>query len=201
MGAAPVDVRAQPELRIRNASQLESIALVTSPLEQAAARIVEIPDYPEPGVIFRDVMPLLSDAECLRTVVTAMLEPWGGKFDVVAGIEARGFLLAGAAATLANVGLVPIRKAGKLPRPAASVTYTLEYGTAEIEIQDDIAPGTRVLLMDDVLATGGTLGAAVELVRKIGAEPIGSTVLMELTELGGRAVVGDAHDVRSLFVN
>ena len=152
-----------------------------------------IPDYPEPGVLFRDITPLLADARAFRSVIDAMIEPFAGQFDVVAGIEARGFLLAGAVAIAAEVGLVPIRKAGKLPRPAASVSYDLEYGSATIEAHDDIADGTRVLLVDDVLATGGTLCAAHELIAALGGTVIGTTVLMELEALGGRAAVGDVH--------
>ena len=164
-------------------------------LTRAESLIRTIPDYPEPGVLFRDITPLLADASALRTVIHAMIAPFEGSFDVVAGVEARGFLLAGAAAMEAGVGLVPIRKAGKLPRPAASVTYDLEYGTATIEAHDDIAPGTRVLLIDDVLATGGTLVAAHELVGALGGVVVGTAVLMELSALGGREVVGDVHTV------
>lgn len=173
---------------------------MSTDLARAEAHIVEIQDYPKHGVIFRDVMPLLSDAEALRTVTSELIAPFEGQFDVVAGIEARGFLLAGAAATLAGVGLVPIRKAGKLPRPAASISYSLEYGAAEIEVQDDIPAGTRVLLMDDVLATGGTIAAAIELVRKIGAVPVGTAVLMELDGLGGREFLGASLPVHTLFL-
>ncbi|MFT4229648.1 MAG: adenine phosphoribosyltransferase [Microbacterium sp.] len=162
-------------------------------LERAEQLIRTIPDYPEPGVLFRDITPLLADAAALRAVVDALVAPFRGEFDVVAGIEARGFLLAAAAAIAADVGLVPIRKAGKLPRPAASVSYALEYGTAAIEAHDDIAPGTRVLLIDDVLATGGTVAAAHELVSRLGGVVVGTTVLMELEALGGRAVAGEVH--------
>ncbi|GAA5201171.1 adenine phosphoribosyltransferase [Microbacterium jejuense] len=164
-------------------------------LTRAESLIRTIPDYPEPGVLFRDITPLLADASALRTVIHAMIAPFEGSFDVVAGVEARGFLLAGAVAMEAGVGLVPIRKAGKLPLPAASVTYALEYGTATIEAHDDITPGTRVLLVDDVLATGGTLVAAHELVGTLGGVVVGTAVLMELTALGGRKVVGDVHTV------
>jgi adenine phosphoribosyltransferase len=163
-------------------------------LTRAESLIRTIPDYPEPGVLFRDITPLLADARALRTVIHAMIAPFEGSFDVVAGVEARGFLLAGAVAMEAGVGLVPIRKAGKLPLPAASVTYALEYGTATIEAHDDIA-GTRVLLVDDVLATGGTLVAAHELVETLRGAVVGTAVLMELTALGGREVVGDVHTV------
>jgi adenine phosphoribosyltransferase len=161
-------------------------------LARAEALIGTIPDYPEAGVMFRDITPLLADAAALRVTIDALIEPFAGGFDVVAGIEARGFLLAGAAATVAGVGLVPIRKAGKLPRPAASVSYALEYGTAEIEMHDDIPAGTRVLLLDDVLATGGTLAAGRELVARLGGEVVGTAVLLEIDALGGRAALGDA---------
>lgn len=168
---------------------------MTSAIDRAESLIRTIPDYPEPGVLFRDITPLLADAAALRAVIDSMIEPFAGTFDVVAGVEARGFLLAGAVATVANVGLVPIRKAGKLPRPAASVDYSLEYGTATIEAHDDIAPGTRVLLVDDVLATGGTLEAAHTLVGLLGGVVVGTSVLMELVALGGRKLVPHVHAV------
>lgn len=169
-------------------------------LARAESLIATIPDYPEPGVLFRDIAPLLADAAALKACIDAMIAPFEGRFDVVAGIEARGFLLASAAAIAAGVGLVPIRKAGKLPRPAAAVSYALEYGEATIEIHDDIAPGTRVLLIDDVLATGGTLVAAHELTRRIGAEVTGTAVLIELDALGGRAALAEVDDrVHTLF--
>jgi adenine phosphoribosyltransferase len=169
--------------------------VLSEALTRAESLIRTIPDYPEPGVQFRDITPLLADARALRTVIHAMIAPFEGSFDVVAGVEARGFLLAGAAAMEAGAGLVPIRKAGKLPLPAASVTYALEYGTATIEAHDDIAGGSRVLLVDDVLATGGTLVAAHQLVAELGGVVVGTAVLMELTALGGREVVGDVHTV------
>lgn len=160
-------------------------------LARAASLIAEIPDYPEPGVLFRDVTPVLADADALRAVTDALLAPFAGGFDVVAGVEARGFLLAGAVATVAGVGLVPIRKSGKLPRPAARAEYELEYGRAALEVSADLAPGARVLVVDDVLATGGTFGAALSVLREIGARPIAASCLMELTELGGRDALGD----------
>jgi adenine phosphoribosyltransferase len=161
-------------------------------LARAESLIGSIPDYPEPGIVFRDITPLLADAAALRTCTDALLAPFAGGFDVVAGIEARGFLLAGAAAIAAESGLVPIRKAGKLPRPAAAVSYALEYGTAEIEMHDDLAPGARVLLLDDVLATGGTIAAARELVERLGGTVIGTAVLLEIDALRGRELLGDA---------
>ncbi|WP_238702546.1 adenine phosphoribosyltransferase [Microbacterium caowuchunii] len=160
-------------------------------LERAESLITLIPDYPKPGILFRDVAPLLADGPALRAVTDALIAPFAGEFDVVAGVEARGFLLAGAVAIAAGVGLVPIRKAGKLPRPAASADYTLEYGTATIEMHDDIPVGTRVLLLDDVLATGGTIAAAKDLVARVGGVVTGTAVLMELEGLGGREILGD----------
>lgn len=164
-------------------------------LARAESLIREIPDYPAPGILFRDITPLLADAGALRTTTDALLEPFAGTFDVVAGIEARGFILAGAAAIAAGVGLVPIRKAGKLPRPAASVDYALEYGTATIEMHDDLPAGTRILLIDDVLATGGTLAAGRQLVERLGCTVAGIGVLFEIDGLGGRDLVGDLHTV------
>ncbi|CAN3700661.1 MULTISPECIES: adenine phosphoribosyltransferase [unclassified Microbacterium] len=167
-----------------------------SALARAESLITSIPDYPKPGIVFRDITPLLTDAAALRTVVEALIEPFAGRFDAVAGVEARGFLLAGAAAIVANVGLMPIRKAGKLPRPAAAVEYDLEYGSATIEMHDDNAAGARVLLLDDVLATGGTLAAGRELLQTVGSEVIGIATLLEIDGLGGREVLGgDVHAV------
>ncbi len=166
-------------------------------LARAESLIAVIPDYPQPGILFRDIMPLLADAAALRVTIDALIEPFAGTYDVVAGIEARGFLLAGAAAMTAGVGLIPIRKAGKLPRPAASVSYALEYGTAEIEAHDDMPHGSRVLLLDDVLATGGTIAAARTLVERLGGSVAGTAVLLELDGLGGRAVAGS--DIHAVF--
>lgn len=169
--------------------------MLTDELPAAERLIRTIPDYPEPGILFRDITPLLADAAALRTVIDTLIEPFAGGFDLVAGIEARGFLLAGAVSRAADAGLVPIRKAGKLPRPAASVSYALEYGEAVIEAHDDIPAGGRVLIVDDVLATGGTLRAARTLVEQLGGVVAGAAVLMELEALGGRAVAGDVHAV------
>lgn len=167
-----------------------------SALARAESLITSIPDYPKPGIVFRDITPLLADAAALRDVVEALIEPFAGRFDAVAGVEARGFLLAGAAAIVANVGLMPIRKAGKLPRPAATVSYDLEYGSAQIEMHDDAADGARVLLLDDVLATGGTLGGGRELLEAVGSEVVGIATLLEIDGLGGReALGGDLHSV------
>lgn len=164
-------------------------------LSRAESLIQTIPDFPEPGILFRDISPLLADADALRTVIDALVAPFAGSYDVVAGVEARGFLLAGAVAAATGVGLVPIRKAGKLPRPAARIEYALEYGTAAIEMTADAPAGARVLLVDDVLATGGTLRAAQELLQQLDYRVAGTAALMELHGLGGQAVCGPVHSV------
>ena len=164
-------------------------------LARAESLIRSIPDYPEPGILFRDITPLLADAEALRATTEAIIEPFAGQFDVIAGIEARGFLIASAAAIVAGVGLIPIRKAGKLPRPAASIDYALEYGTATIEMHDDLPKGSRVLLIDDVLATGGTLAAGRQLIERLDSHVAGISVLFEIDGLGGRDLIGDLHTV------
>ena len=164
-------------------------------LADAAALIATIPDFPEPGVQFKDISPLLADPAALRVVTDAVVAPFRGTFDVVAGVEARGFMLAGAVAIAAGVGMVPIRKAGKLPRPAAAVSYDLEYGQATIEMSADLPRGARVLLVDDILATGGTLAAGQRLLGELGYELAGTAVIMELNGLGGRAVAGDVHSL------
>ena len=168
---------------------------VNSDLARAESLIGSIPDYPSPGILFRDITLLLSDAAALRATTEALVAPFAGTFDVVAGVEARGFTLAGAAAITAGVGFVPIRKAGKLPRPAASVDYALEYGTARIEMHDDQPAGTRILLIDDVLATGGTLAAGREIIEHLGYTVAGISVLFEIDALGGRDRIGDLHTV------
>ncbi|MFC7788209.1 adenine phosphoribosyltransferase [Microbacterium sp. MAHUQ-60] len=164
-------------------------------LARAESLIRSIPDYPAPGILFRDITPLLADAAALNTTTRALIEPFAGTFDVVAGVEARGFILAGAAAITANTGFVPIRKAGKLPQPAASVDYALEYGIATVEMHDDLPAGTRILLIDDVLATGGTLAAGRRIIEQLGYAVAGVSVLFEIAGLGGRDVIGDVHTV------
>lgn len=162
-------------------------------LARAEQLIHEIPDYPAEGILFRDIMPLLADGPALRATVDALIAPFRGTFDVIAGLEARGFLLASAAAYASGVGLFPIRKAGKLPRPAANVGYELEYGVAEVEAHNDVPKGSRVLVIDDVLATGGTLEAAHKLLEHLGYAVAGTAVLFEINGLGGREVLGDPH--------
>ncbi len=154
--------------------------------ELVASYIRDVPDFPQPGILFKDITPLLDDGTAFRAVIDGMRSAHG-EFDVVAGIEARGFLVAAPLAYAAGVGVVPIRKAGKLPGKTVAMSYALEYGAATIEVlADAVAPGQRVLVVDDVLATGGTLAAALGLLGDMGAEVVGVSVILELAGLGGR---------------
>lgn len=148
-----------------------------------------VPDFPKPGIIFRDITTLLGDAEGLSQAVKAMAGPfWETGVDAVVGIEARGFILGAPVALELECGFVPIRKEGKLPAQTVRQEYSLEYGQAVIEVHDDaVSPGQRVLLVDDVLATGGTMKAACRLMGKLGAEIVGLCFLVELLALDGRA--------------
>ncbi|WP_424531497.1 adenine phosphoribosyltransferase [Sphaerisporangium viridialbum] len=162
------------------------------------SRIRDVPGYPQPGVVFKDITPLLGDHAAFSAVVDALADELD--VDKVVGIEARGFILAAPVACKAGAGFVPVRKKGKLPAATLEASYDLEYGSAVIEVhRDAFAPGDRVLIVDDVLATGGTARATVELVSRAGAEVVGVSVLMELAFLKGRDRLGDV-DVRALVV-
>ena len=153
--------------------------------------IVDVPDFPQPGILFRDVTPLLESGEGLRTAVDALAGAFTN-IDVVAGIESRGFIFGAPVAYALGVGMAPVRKPGKLPRATASADYALEYGTNTLQLhRDAVAPGQRVLIVDDVLATGGTAAATVALIEELGAEVAGVAVLIELSALSGRAKLGD----------
>ena len=156
-------------------------------MEHVKAAIRTIPDYPKPGIMFRDVTTLLGDARAFRQAVDAMIAPHAGaKIDKVAGIEARGFILGGAIAHQLSIGFVPIRKKGKLPFATIGQTYELEYGTDEVEMHTDaVSAGERVLLVDDLIATGGTAEAAIKLLRRAGASLTGASFVVDLPELGG----------------
>ncbi|GAB2468671.1 adenine phosphoribosyltransferase [Conyzicola lurida] len=170
-----------------------------------AARLVAentaiIEDFPKPGITFRDLTPVFADGPSLRAVTDALVEPFAGRIDAVAGVEARGFLLAAASAYALDLGVLVIRKPGKLPREVISESYDLEYGSTSLEVQpSDFPPGTRILLLDDVLATGGTLAAASRLIERAGWVVAGVSVVLELEELDGRANL-EGRDIRSLSV-
>ena len=165
------------------------------------ARVRDVPDYPTPGVLFKDITPLLADGPAFAAVVEAIAAPHrdpGAQVDVVVGIEARGFIFAAPVAVALGVGFVPVRKVGKLPFSTVGAAYELEYGTAEVEMHaDGVRPGQRVLLVDDVLATGGTAGAAAGLVQQLGGVITRVTVLMELSFLSGRQRL-NGTEVRAL---
>ena len=178
---------------------VEPAASGTDIAELIKSRIRDVADYPQPGVMFKDITPLLADGAVFAAVVSA-LASGHDRVDKVAGIEARGLILAAPVAIALGVGLVPVRKAGKLPGPTYAQSYDLEYGSATIEVhQDAFAPGDRVLIVDDVLATGGTGSATAELVRKAGAEVAAIAVIMELSFLNGRSRLPGAA-IRSLLV-
>jgi adenine phosphoribosyltransferase len=170
--------------------------------EFVRGRLREIPDFPKPGVVFKDIGPMLRDPVAFRAVIDA-LAVHGREVGAtrIAGIEARGFLLASALAYALDIGVVPIRKAGKLPGETLTANYDLEYGTATLEVaREAFETGDRVLLIDDVLATGGTAAAATSLVQLAGGEPLGLSVLLELTFLGGRDRVAPLP-VHSLLID
>lgn len=160
--------------------------------ERIAERLRDVPDFPQPGIVFKDISPLLADPDVFGAVIEALAREAHqagehGPIDLVAGIEARGFLFAAALGCRLGAGIVPIRKAGKLPPPTIRRAYDLEYGQAEIEVPTDVLDGKRVYLVDDVLATGGTVRAAAELIGQAGGDVAGVGVLLELGFLDGRA--------------
>jgi adenine phosphoribosyltransferase len=154
-----------------------------------ANHVVDVPDFPRPGIVFKDLSPLFADGAVFREVIDQIVDFHGQDgFDVVVGIEARGFVIAAAVAYATGVGVVPVRKAGKLPRPAYAASYSLEYGEATLEVHEDaFGVGQRVLVVDDVLATGGTAIATLDLVERAGGTVAGFAVLLELAFLSGRA--------------
>jgi adenine phosphoribosyltransferase len=153
------------------------------------ASIRSIPDYPKPGLVFRDITTLLGNARAFRRAVDELVQPWAGmKIDKVAGIEARGFILGGAVAYQVSAGFVPIRKKGKLPHKRVSIAYSLEYGLDEMEMHEDaVEKCDRVILVDDLIATGGTAEGAVKLLRQFGAQVLAACFIIDLPDLGGAA--------------
>lgn len=165
----------------------EELALARVAASRLTSLIRDVADYPQPGVVFKDITPLLANGPAFAATVAA-LAVGHQRIDKVAGIEARGFILAAPVACHLGVGFVPVRKVGKLPGPTHAQTYQLEYGTATVEVHvDAFGPGDRVLVVDDVLATGGTAAATAELIKRSGAEVAAVAVLIELCFLGGRA--------------
>lgn len=163
--------------------------MISSTLEKTLLSAIRtIPDYPKPGIMFRDITTLLGNAGAFRRAVDELVYPYAGtKIDKVAGIEARGFILGGAMAHQLSAGFVPIRKKGKLPHETVRIAYSLEYGVDEMEVhRDALKAGERVLLVDDLIATGGTAQGAVKLLRQIGADVVAACFVIDLPELGGR---------------
>jgi adenine phosphoribosyltransferase len=158
-----------------------------------------VPNFPKPGITFRDLTPVFADGAALRVITDALAEPFVGKVDAVAGVEARGFVLAAAAAYALGVGVLIIRKPGKLPQEVLSESYDLEYGSATLQVQPNTLPaGSRLLLLDDILATGGTLGASTKLIERAGWVVAGVSVVLELSALNGRHAL-PGRDIRSLL--
>jgi len=171
-----------------------------STAEELKRYIRDVPDYPQKGIVFRDITPLLGDKNIFREVVDLMSKAWAADPpDLVAAIEARGFIPGAAMAVKLGAGFVPIRKTGKLPWMTIVESYDLEYGTDQLEVHSDaVQPGQKVLIVDDVLATGGTASAAVRLMRKLGAAVVGVQVLIELGYLDGRARLSDVKLVSEI---
>ena len=164
--------------------------MVSIPFEHDLKESIRtIPDYPKPGIMFRDITTLLGNARAFRRAVDELVQPWAGmKIDKVAGVEARGFILGGAVAHQVSAGFVPIRKKGKLPHKRVSIAYSLEYGLDEMEVHEDaVAKGDRIILVDDLIATGGTAEGAVKLMRQLGAEVLAACFIIDLPDLGGAA--------------
>ncbi|MGV3773040.1 MAG: adenine phosphoribosyltransferase [Verrucomicrobiales bacterium] len=169
-------------------------------IDEIAARIRNVPDFPQPGIQFKDITPLLADARLFSSSIDLLIgDHKPGSIDAVVGIDARGFIFASAAALRLNAGFVPVRKKGKLPYQCHEESYDLEYGSNTVAIHTDaVGPGSRVLLIDDLLATGGTAGAAIALLKKVGAEVLEVSFLIELGFLNGRSKL-DNVPVRSLI--
>ncbi|PYG60861.1 adenine phosphoribosyltransferase [Rhizobium sp. UGM030330-04] len=168
---------------------------------ELAAAIRSIPDYPKSGIIFRDITTLLGNPRAFRRAVDELVQPYAGtKIDKIAGMEARGFILGGAVAHQLSAGFVPIRKKGKLPHTTVRVAYSLEYGVDEMEMHvDAVQPGEKVILVDDLIATGGTAEGAVKLLRQMGAEIVSACFVIDLPDLGGRRKLEDLGvEVRTL---
>ncbi|CAJ1391235.1 MAG: adenine phosphoribosyltransferase [Roseitalea sp.] len=159
--------------------------------ETLETAIRTIPDYPKPGIMFRDITTLLGDASAFRRSVDELVHPYAGtKIEKIAGVEARGFILGGAMSHQLSAGFVPIRKKGKLPHDTVRIAYSLEYGVDEMEMhRDAVKPGDKVILVDDLIATGGTAEGAVKLLQQMGADVVAACFVIDLPDLGGRAKI------------
>lgn len=165
------------------------------------SHVREVEDFPAPGVLFRDITPLIADPEAFNALIRILADHYHGKVDAVAGLESRGFILGAPLACELGVGMLTVRKAGRLPGPVVGIDYDLEYGSARMELQPfTVEDGARVLIIDDVLATGGTAGAAVDLIHQAGGEAAGICVLLELKDLGGRERLGHDVPIESVLV-
>ena len=173
----------------------------TAVLEELRQKIRDIPDFPQKGIVFKDITPLLNDPRTFKLAIDALAHQYVGRHvDLVVGIEARGFIIGSALAYILNAGLIPLRKPGKLPFLTHRASYTLEYGSAELEIhRDAIKPAQRVIIVDDLLATGGTMRASVDLVKTLEANIVGVSFLVELSFLEGRKRLQEC-DVSSLII-
>jgi len=176
------------ERRVASPREHDGTPMATSLIEHdLKATIRTIANYPKPGIMFRDITTLLGDARAFRRAVDELVQPWAGaKIDKVAGVEARGFILGGAVAHQVSAGFIPIRKKGKLPHTTVRIAYSLEYGLDEMEMHEDaVTRGDRIILVDDLIATGGTAEGAVKLLRNAGAQVLAACFIIDLPELGG----------------
>ena len=182
---------------------MTSLPLPAELTELVVDNLREIPDFPEPGVLFRDITPLLANGEAFATLIDGLAGHYRGRIDAVAGLESRGFILAAPLAVRLGIGMLTVRKGGKLPGPVVGVDYDLEYGTARMELRPEtVVPGQRVLVIDDVLATGGTASASISLLERAGAKIEAVCMLLELAGLGGRAKLpGRSIDSVVVFPN
>jgi len=171
-----------------------------SAADKLRAAVRDVIDFPKPGIVFKDITPILADGNLFRESISLLCDTAGGaKIDKIVGIDARGFIFAAAVADRLGVGFVPVRKKGKLPWKTRQTAYALEYGESIVELHEDaVKPGENILLVDDLLATGGTAAAAVKLLDELGANVVGISVLIELTFLNGRAKLGQ-HQVSSIL--
>lgn len=170
----------------------EDAIFPTDSVDLVRSHVREVHDFPAPGVLFRDITPLIADAEAFSRLISILADRYRGKVDAVAGLESRGFILGAPLAVALGVGMLTVRKAGRLPGPIVGVDYDLEYGSARMELQPfTVRDGMRVLVIDDVLATGGTVGATAALIKRQGAELVHVAVLMELSFLPGRETLAE----------